>query len=135
MSRLICVDQDGRFATRSAVDSLSGTLHVSAVAPQEQWVELLDQPVVRLKVDAFSDGRVFSIGRQLRLNGFRGRLEVIGDLLPDQLPMAVAAGIDVVWISLEHAERCDESQWRQKRGKARFGYQQSANRPLSASTA
>ena len=63
----------------------------------------------------------------LRLHGFTGVIEVIGDLLPDQLPMAVASGIDAIFIRAEHAERCVEAQWRQKSAdKHRFGYQRSA---------
>ena len=87
---------------------------------------MLDQRAVRLKVDGFSDGRGFSVARQLRLHGFEGVIEVIGDLLPDQLPMAVASGIDAILIRAEHAKRCEESHWRLKSGdKSRFGYQRS----------
>ena len=81
---------------------------------------------MRLKVDGFSDGRGFSVARQLRLHGFEGVIEIIGDLLPDQLPMAVASGIDAIFICAEHAERCVEAQWRQiSADKHRFGYQRS----------
>ncbi len=62
-------------------------------------------------LDVFADGRGFSVARQLRLQGFNGVIEVIGDLLPDQFPMAVASGIDAILI---HAEGCDQEQWRQK---------------------
>ncbi|MEM1190751.1 MAG: DUF934 domain-containing protein [Pseudomonadota bacterium] len=33
---------------------------------------------------AFTDGRGFSLGRRLRLRGFRGELIAAGELLPDQ---------------------------------------------------
>ena len=63
---------------------------------------------------------------ELRLLGFAGVIEVIGDLLPDQLPMAAASGIDAILIRTEHARRCEESHWRLKSGdKNRFGYQRS----------
>ncbi len=71
----------------------------------------LAEPVIALVVDNFSDGRVFTLARQLRLIGFKGRLEVVGDLLPDQLPMLLEAGVDVLEISAQHARRCDEAQW------------------------
>ena len=54
---------------------------------------------------------MFTIARQLRQMGFEGRLEVVGDLLPDQLPMLLESGVDVLEISAKHARRCDEAQW------------------------
>ena len=41
--------------------------------------------IVVTSVD-FNDGRIFSIGRQIRLLGYTGSLTVVGDLLPDQFP-------------------------------------------------
>ncbi|MFT5221483.1 MAG: hypothetical protein ACI9LO_003203 [Planctomycetota bacterium] len=32
----------------------------------------------------FNDGRIFSIGRQLRLSGYQGHLTLVGAILPDQ---------------------------------------------------
>ena len=44
----------------------------------------------------FNDGRIFSIGRQLRLLGFAGRLTVVGDILPDQFSALRSCGFDDV---------------------------------------
>ena len=44
----------------------------------------------------FNDGRIFSIGRQLRLLGFAGCLTVIGDILPDQFSALISCGFDDV---------------------------------------
>ncbi|MCZ6667718.1 MAG: DUF934 domain-containing protein [Gammaproteobacteria bacterium] len=44
----------------------------------------------------FNDGRIFSIGRQLRLLGFTGRLTVVGDILPDQFSALKSCGFDDV---------------------------------------
>jgi hypothetical protein len=51
-------------------------------------------------------------------------------LLPDQLPMLLEAGVDVLEISAQHARRCDEAQWTCKAAQwadiaaqGRFGYQ------------
>lgn len=44
----------------------------------------------------FNDGRIFSIGRQLRLLGFAGRLTVVGDILPDQFSALISCGFDDV---------------------------------------
>ena len=124
MTALIRINQEVRFSASSDGDASTNVLHVGKVASSDQITQLLDQATVRLTVDGFADGRGFSVARQLRLKGFNGVIEVIGDLLPDQLPMAVASGIDAILIQAEHAERCEESQWRQKSAdKKRFGYQ------------
>ena len=126
MTALIRVNQDGCFSAAPDGDTANNGLHVGDVASHDQIVQILDQQSVRLKVDGFADGRGFSVARQLRLQGVNGVIEVIGDLLPDQLPMAVASGIDAILIHAEHAERCDEEQWRQKSTDTkRFGYQRS----------
>jgi uncharacterized protein (DUF934 family) len=126
MTALIRINQEGQFSEITHGDSVANALRVGDVASHDQITQLLDQPVVRLQVDGFADGRGFSVSRQLRLLGFAGVIEVIGDLLPDQLPMAVASGIDAILIRAEHAKRCEESHWRLKSGdKSRFGYQRS----------
>ena len=124
MTALIRINQEGCFSAIAEGDLASDAVHAGDLASHHQITQLLDQTAVRLKVDGFADGRGFSVARQLRLQGFNGAIEVVGDLLPDQLPMAVASGIDAILIAAEHAERCEESQWRQKSAdKKRFGYQ------------
>ena len=126
MAALIRVNQKGCFAASADGDAVTNVLHVGEVASSDKITQLLDQQSVLLKVDGFADGRGFSVARQLRLLGFAGVIEVIGDLLPDQLPMAAASGIDAILIRAEHAKRCEESHWRLKSGdKTRFGYQRS----------
>ena len=126
MSSLISINRDGCFSAVPDDHAIDQALHVGDVVADDRIIQLLDQRAVRLKVDGFSDGRGFSVARQLRLHGFEGVIEIIGDLLPDQLPMAVASGIDAIFICAEHAERCVEAQWRQiSADKHRFGYQRS----------
>ena len=126
MTALISINQDGCFSAVPDDPAIEHVLHVSDAASHDQIILLLDQRAVRLKVDGFSDGRGFSVARQLRLLGFSGAIEIVGDLLPDQLPMAVASGVDGILIHAEHAERCEEDQWQQKSAdKTRFGYQRS----------
>ena len=126
MTALIRINQAGQFSEVTEGDAVAHALPVGDVASYDQITQLLDQPIVRLQVDGFADGRGFSVARQLRLLGFAGVIEVIGDLLPDQLPMAAASGIDAILIRTEHARRCEESHWRLKSGdKNRFGYQRS----------
>ena len=124
MTALIRINQAGQFSEVTEGDAAANALPVGDVASHDQITQLLDQPIVRLQVDGFADGRGLSVARQLRLLGFAGVIEVIGDLLPDQLPMAAASGIDAILIRPEHARRCGESQWRRKSGdKNRFNYQ------------
>ena len=126
MTALIRINQAGQFSEGTEGDAAANALPVGDVASYDQITQLLDQPIVRLQVDGFADGRGFSVARQLRLLGFTGDIEVIGDLLPDQLPMATASGIDAILIRPDHARRCEESQWRRKSGdKTRFNYQRS----------
>ena len=123
---MISINRDGCFSAVPDDHAIDQALHVGDVVADDRIIQLLDQRAVRLKVDGFSDGRGFSVARQLRLHGFEGVIEIIGDLLPDQLPMAVASGIDAIFICAEHAERCVEAQWRQiSADKHRFGYQRS----------
>ena len=109
---------------------------VTALALLDAW---LAEAAIRLVVASFSDGRVFTLARQLRQIGFKGRLEVVGDLLPDQLPMLLEAGVDVLEISAQHARRCDEAQWTLKASQwadralpGRFGYQYHNGRAVRA---
>ena len=129
MTALIRINQAGQFSEITDDDAVADVLPVGDLASHDQIAQLLDQPTVQLQVDGFADGRGLSVVRQLRLLGFTGVIEVIGDLLPDQLPMAAASGIDAILIRPEHARRCEESQWRLKsRDKNRFNYQRSVAR-------
>ena len=129
MTALIRINQEGQISEITDGDAAANALPVGDVVSHDQITQLLDLPTVRLQVDGFADGRGFSVARQLRLLGFAGVIEVIGDLLPDQMPMAAASGIDAILIRAEHALRCEESQWRRKSGdKNRFNYQRSVAR-------
>ena len=109
MSSLISINRDGFFSAVPDDHAIYQVLHVGDVASDDRIIQLLDQRAVRLKVDGFSDGRGFSVARQLRLHGFEGVIAV-----------------DTILIRAEHAERCEEAQWRRKSAdKDRFGYQRS----------
>ena len=123
MTALIRINQEGRFSASTDGDDFTNVLQVGEVASSDQINQLLDQQTVRLKVDGFADGRGFSVARQLRLQGFNGVIEIIGDLRSDQLPMAVASGIDSILITAEHGKRCEQTQWLRLGTTERFGYQ------------
>ena len=133
------VDHRGRFMAKQQEGVQRVDTPVSEVTSLSMLGAWLAEPAIALVVDSFSDGRVFTLARQLRQMGFEGRLEVVGDLLPDQLPMLLEAGVDVLEISAQHARRCDEAQWTCKAAQwadiaaqGRFGYQHHNGRLASA---
>ena len=134
------IDHHGCFMTPQDKGALRVDKQVAEVTSLSMLDAWLTEPVIALVVDNFSDGRVFTLARQLRLIGFKGRLEVVGDLLPDQLPMLLEAGVDVLEVSAQHARRCDEAQWtykaaqwRDKAAQGRFGYQHHNGRAAGVS--
>jgi len=69
-------------------------------------------PALRIAFAAFSDGRGFTLARQLRAKGYAGRLRAAGHVLADQYAMARRAGFDEVEIDEDLARRQPEDQWR-----------------------
>ncbi len=68
--------------------------------------------LIRVAFPAFSDGRGFTIARQLRDAGYHGRLRAAGHVIADQYAMARRAGFDEVEIPADLARRQPEDQWR-----------------------
>ncbi|SHG34591.1 DUF934 domain-containing protein [Cognatishimia maritima] len=66
---------------------------------------------IRVDFPSAADGRGFTIARQLRLMGFKGRLRAKGHVLADQYAMARRSGFDEVEISDDLAARQPEDQW------------------------
>jgi uncharacterized protein (DUF934 family) len=73
--------------------------------------------VIRLPFRSFSDGRGFTLARELRRLGYRGRIRASGHLIPDQWPLARACGIDEVEIPAAQAARQPEAAWRVAGGR------------------
>lgn len=67
--------------------------------------------IIRVDFPAYSDGRGFTIARQLRLMGYRGRLRTKGHVISDQYAMARRCGFDEIEISEDLAARQPESDW------------------------
>lgn len=66
---------------------------------------------IRVDFPGFADGRGFTIARQLRLMGYKGRLRAHGHVIADQYTMARRCGFDEVEISDDLAARQPEDQW------------------------
>lgn len=92
------------------------TAEAVTLAPTDKAADLADRlsglKLIRVTFPAFNDGRGFTIGHDLRLLGFTGRLRAAGHVLADQYAMARRAGFDEVEISDEIAARQPENQWR-----------------------
>lgn len=67
--------------------------------------------MIRVDFPVFSDGRGFSIARQLRLMGYAGRLRARGHVIADQYAMARRSGFDEVEISDDLAARQPAADW------------------------
>ncbi|MFO1141698.1 MAG: DUF934 domain-containing protein [Amaricoccus sp.] len=76
----------------------------------EPWLDRL--ALVRVAFPAMGDGRGFSIGRELRVLGYRGRLRAAGPLIADQFRFARRVGFDEIELPEAVAERQPEEQWR-----------------------
>ncbi|MFX0544523.1 DUF934 domain-containing protein [Roseovarius sp. S1116L3] len=83
----------------------------SSVDPTELAGRLPEIALIRVDFPSSADGRGFSIARQLRLMGYKGRLRARGHVLADQYSMARRCGFDEVEIDAGLAERQPEDQW------------------------
>jgi phosphoadenosine phosphosulfate reductase len=68
--------------------------------------------MIRVPFPSSSDGRGFSVARQLRMLGYRGRLRAVGHVLSDQFRGALRVGFDEVEIPSELAARQPEEHWK-----------------------
>jgi uncharacterized protein (DUF934 family) len=90
---------------------------LGAVFPNADRVEALTLFLPRLALiilpfPSFTDGRAYSLARQLREGGYRGELRASGNVLPDQLQFMRQVGFDAfdvgerfpaeVWLSASH---------------------------------
>lgn len=67
--------------------------------------------LIAIRFPSATDGRGFSLARQLRQRGFSGVLRASGPLFSDQFPQALACGFDEVEIPGANAARQPVEQW------------------------
>jgi uncharacterized protein (DUF934 family) len=70
-----------------------------------------------------TDGRGFSLARQLRQRGFKGILRASGPLFSDQFPQALACGFHEVEIPDANAARQPVEQWLAAANRISLAYQ------------
>jgi len=81
--------------------------------------------MIRIPFPSFADGRGFSIAKQLRMLGFKGRLRAVGHVIADQYGFARTCGFDEVEIDDDLAKRQPEDQWLARIPKEDLSYQNS----------
>lgn len=86
-------------------------------------VDLDTVGLIRVDFPSFADGRGFTIARQLRRMGFRGRLRAKGHVIADQYAMARRSGFDEVEIDAALAKRQPENQWLRRANWQAHDYQ------------
>ncbi|MGB7316982.1 MAG: DUF934 domain-containing protein [Planktotalea sp.] len=89
----------------------NGAVHDLASDIDPLNVDFAEATLIRVDFPSFADGRGFTIARQLRLRGYKGRLRARGHVIADQYAMARRAGFDEVEIEDALAARQPESDW------------------------
>lgn len=83
----------------------------SSADPADVIKQITGAEMIRVDFPSFADGRGFTIARQLRLAGYKGRLRAKGHVISDQYAMARRCGFDEVEISDDLAARQPEDEW------------------------
>lgn len=79
--------------------------------------------LIAIAFPSATDGRGFSLARQLRQRGFAGILRASGPLFSDQFPQALACGFDEVEIPDANTARQPLEQWLAARDRISLAYQ------------
>lgn len=79
--------------------------------------------MIRIPFPSFVDGRGFSLAKQLRQQGYRGRLRAVGHIIADQYGFARDCGFDEVEIDDSLASRQPEEQWMARLPNEHLSYQ------------
>ena len=95
----------------------------NTVRAAELQAFLAEVKLIAIAFPGFTDGRGFSLARQLRSEGYSGAIRAVGPLIPDQLAQLFACGVDEVEISSAHLARQPIGQWRAASDAISLGYQ------------
>lgn len=79
--------------------------------------------LVAIAFPAYSDGRGFSLARQIRRAGFAGEIRASGPLIADQFAYALSCGFDTVELPEANAVRQPVPQWLHARDSFSATYQ------------
>jgi uncharacterized protein (DUF934 family) len=109
-------------ATRSPGQRL-GILVPNTVRTEELAPSFGALDLIAVAFPAFSDGRGFSLARNLRRRDFAGTLRAAGPLIADQFPYALACGFDEIALPEASATRQSAGQWLAALRVVSHGYQ------------
>ncbi len=103
--------RDGRFESENITNAenqieIDGSANVKNIISKALKADLI---VINFSI--FSDGRGFSLARQLREQGYDKIIRAKGHLLADQYPLALRCGFNEIEISQTQANRQPEQQW------------------------
>ncbi|SDG98551.1 DUF934 domain-containing protein [Bosea robiniae] len=79
--------------------------------------------LVAIAFPAYSDGRGFSLARQIRRAGFAGEIRASGPLIADQFAYALSCGFDTIELPEASAARQPVPQWLRARDTFSATYQ------------
>jgi len=137
--------RDGKIDTRHSLnttpdlgDWLDSNRGESVRLPNDvdlDTLELAELTTILIDFPAFTDGRGFSIARQLRTQyDFKGELIADGPLIPDQYSMALQCGFDAVTVDQDTFARQSEANWRDAMAAFDLTYQRGYARLETAAT-
>jgi uncharacterized protein (DUF934 family) len=109
---------DQRRAGQEIGVQLPNTASANALAGKFNSLSL-----IAVEFPAFTDGRGFSVGKQLRLRGFKGRLRAVGPVIPDQFAYALALGFDELEVPQPVFDRSPLAVWQAAARSISHSYQ------------
>ncbi|PHR56642.1 MAG: phosphoadenylyl-sulfate reductase [Robiginitomaculum sp.] len=103
---------------------LAPDVDLSDLAPRLSGLKTIE-----IAFPSFTDGRGFSIARQVRRMGFLGTLIASGDLIPDQHAYALQCGFDSVLVDDEIYAKQGQQDWRDALDEFSANYQRGYTTP------
>jgi len=110
-------------ALLAAKPSKAGVLAPNTIAAEELEPFFDRLALIAVQFPSATDGRGFSLARQLRRLGFKGLLRASGPLFSDQFPQALACGFDEVEIPDATAARQPAEHWLAALSRVTLSYQ------------
>jgi uncharacterized protein (DUF934 family) len=108
---------------RAATNGEIGVEIANTVRLEDLAADLDRLALIAVAFPSYSDGRGFSIARQLRKAGYKGVLRAVGPIIADQFAYALACGFDEVELPAALAARQPVAQYISAAHTIRAAYQ------------
>ncbi len=103
--------REGRFESENSAH-VENRLEIDGSANVRDIIsKALKADLIVISFSSLSDGRGFSLAKQLREQGYEKIIRAKGHLLVDQYPLALRCGFNEIEISQSQASRQPEQQW------------------------